>query len=259
MQWLTQWWESLRWTLDRSVSTYGPEIDWMYYAVLAITGTIFLGVEASLIYFLFRYRHRAGRRAEFRHGNVTAEVVWTAAPFFIVLWIGFASRSVWKKVKDPHQFPAAGLELAVTARQFEWNVTYPGLDGRLGTDDDFTKRNQLHVPAGTPVLVHLASEDVIHSFFLPDFRLKQDAVPGMEIKVWFEATDTGEFTLACAELCGLGHYRMRASVTVHAAEDFRAWQQGEALAAAAQATTTAAATPVAGAAPAASSSVTQEP
>lgn len=223
MEWL--W----KWTLEPSVSTFGAEIDWMYYAILAITGVIFLGVELALIGFVIRYRHREGRKAEYIHGNVAAEVIWTVVPFFIVLWIGFASRNVWKQVKDPNEFPQPGLELKVAAKQFEWNVTYPGPDGRLGTGDDFVKRNQLHVPVGQPILVHLSSEDVIHSFFLPHFRLKQDAVPGMEIKVWFEATEPGDYPLACAELCGLGHYKMRASVTVHPAREFEQWQQSEAM------------------------------
>jgi cytochrome c oxidase subunit II len=95
------------------------------------------------------------------------------------------------------------LEVAVAAKQFEWNVTYPGPDGVLGTADDFTRRNQLHLPVGRVVHVHLTAEDVIHSFFLPEFRVKQDAVPGMRIPVWFEATRTGTFMLGCAELCGM--------------------------------------------------------
>src|SRR5439155_706922 len=81
-----------------------------------------------------------------------------------------------------------------------------------GTTDDFTVRNQLHVPVGRPIVVHLSSEDVIHSFFVPVFRVKQDAVPGMDIKAWFQATVPGQYELGCAELCGMGHYRMRAQV-----------------------------------------------
>ena len=224
MEWL--W----RWTLPPSASTYAGDIDWLYYVILGITGVIFFAVEIALVYFLIRYRHREGRKAEYVHGNMTAEVVWTIVPFLIVLWLGFASRNVWRQIKDPNEFPTPGLELRVTASQFEWNVTYPGADGLLGTSDDFERRNQLHMPVGTPVLVHLNAEDVLHSFFIPSFRIKQDAVPGMEIMVWFEATQTGEYTLACAELCGLGHYRMRGSVTVHTAEEFTQWQQTEAAA-----------------------------
>jgi cytochrome c oxidase subunit 2 len=131
---------------------------------------------------------------------------------------------VWLDIKQAERFPETALELAVHAKQFEWNVTYPGADGRLGSEDDFELRNQLHLPVSRPVRVRLTAEDVIHSFFLPNFRVKQDAVPGMEIPVWFEATDTGQFVLGCAELCGLGHYRMRGTVTVHNPEAYDTWQ-----------------------------------
>ena len=125
--------------------------------------------------------------------------------------------------------------MRVAAKQFEWNVTYPGPDGRLDTADDFTDRNHLNLPLDRAVRIELTSEDVIHSFFLPDFRVKQDAVPGMMIPVWFEATKAGEYDWACAELCGLGHYRMRATVTVHEAGGFERWQAEEAAGAAARA------------------------
>jgi cytochrome c oxidase subunit 2 len=111
----------------------------------------------------------------------------------------------------------------VVPRQFEWNITYPGPDRLLDSDDDFTIRNELHVPVDRPVVVRLSSEDVIHSFFIPAFRVKQDALPGRRINVWFEATDTGEFELACAELCGLGHYRMRGRVIVHPQDEYEQW------------------------------------
>jgi cytochrome c oxidase subunit 2 len=130
---------------------------------------------------------------------------------------------VWAQIKGRESAPAGSFPIAVHAKQFEWRVTYPGRDGLLGTADDFTGRNQLHVPVARPVLIKLTAEDVIHSFFVPAFRLKQDAVPGMEIPVWFRATVPGEYELGCAELCGLGHYRMRAAVTVHPASDFERW------------------------------------
>ena len=93
----------------------------------------------------------------------------------------------------------------------------------LGTADDFELRNQLHVVVNRPTVVMLRSEDVIHSFFVPAWRLKQDAVPGLGIRVWFQPTEVGQFELGCAELCGLGHYRMRAVVTVHTPEDYEQW------------------------------------
>lgn len=211
------------WGFPENVSTFGDRIDATYGAIFIATAIMFVIVEVMLIYFVIRYRHREGRRATPVHGNLKLEIVWTVVPFIGVMIIAAMSASVWLDIKQAGRFPAHGLELGVHAKQFEWNITYPGPDGRLGTEDDFEKRNQLHIPVGRPVLVNLTAEDVIHSFFLPHFRVKQDAVPGMEIPVWFEATKTGEYVLGCAELCGLGHYRMRASVTVHSGEEFDAW------------------------------------
>ncbi len=154
-----------------------------------------------------------------------AEVIWTVTPFLVVLGIAFMSRGVWAEIRDPDRIPEDAMEIIMTASQFEWNATYPGADGQLETDDDFVARNVMHVPVNQPVRVTLRAEDVLHSFFLPDLRVKQDAVPGMEIPVWFEATETGEYPLACAELCGLGHYRMGATLIVDTQADYDAWIQ----------------------------------
>jgi cytochrome c oxidase subunit 2 len=216
--------------LPVNVSTYGGEIDSIFYLILWITGIVFVLVEATLVWFAFRYRHRDGRKAEHIHGSLRVEVIWTVIPFLIVIGLGAISFGPWSRLKNPDRFPAPGLEVSIRAKQFEWQVTYPGADGRLGTEDDFEKRNQLHVPVGQPVLVHLSSEDVIHSFFLPHFRLKQDVVPGMDLSAWFEAIATGEYPLACAELCGTGHTRMMGTVTVHTAPGFEAWLSAEAAA-----------------------------
>lgn len=213
--------------LPESVSTFGGEIDFLFYVILWITGAIFLLVEGTLLWFAFRYRHREGRKAAHIHGNWKVEAVWTAIPFVIVIALGAMSFGSWSRIKNPERFPQPGLEVAVMASQFEWQITYPGPDGELGTDDDFAKRNQLHVPVGQPVVVHLTAEDVIHSFFLPHMRVKQDAVPGMDQTLWFEATEPGTYELACAELCGTGHTRMKGSVTVHTAEAFEAWNRAE--------------------------------
>lgn len=212
--------------LPESVSTFGGDMDRIFYVILWITGIIFVLVEVTLLWFAFRYRHREGRKAEHIHGNWKIEVVWTAVPFLIVMVLGAMSWGPWQRVKNTTNFATAPLELNVHASQFEWAVTYPGPDGRLDTEDDFQRRNQLHVPANRPVVVHLSSEDVIHSFFLPEFRVKQDVVPGMDLSAWFEATEPGEYTLACAELCGTGHTRMMGSVTVYTPEEFDAWHRG---------------------------------
>ncbi|HET9985492.1 MAG TPA: cytochrome c oxidase subunit II [Longimicrobiales bacterium] len=218
---MERWWMPL----PEDVSTFGPRIDSLFFVILWITGIVFILVEVLLVYYLVKYRAREGRRAIFSHGNKRLEIIWTTATFAIVFFLGLASRPLWSDVKEPSRFPRSGLALNVTAKQFEWHVTYPGPDGRLGTADDFEKRNELDIPMGVPIHVTLRAEDVIHSFFLPQFRLKQDAVPGMEIPAWFQATKTGEYVLGCAELCGLGHYRMRGRVIVRSPEDFQQWLQ----------------------------------
>jgi len=219
------------WRLPDTISTFGADIDRLFHAIVIITGIVFVLVEVTLVVFLVKYRHREGRRSEYSHGNTKLEIGWTSATALIVLILGMVSWGLWQRIKNPAFFPEPGLQLEITAKQFEWNVKYPGADGQLDTDDDFTVRNQLHVPANVPVQIRLQAEDVIHSFFVPELRLKQDAVPGMEIPMWFEATTAGNYVVGCAELCGLGHYRMRGSMTVHEPADFESWQQSRIAAA----------------------------
>ena len=217
----------MSWMLPESISTFGPDVDRLYYMILWVTGAIFVVTEALLIYFVIKYRHREGRKAEYIHGSTKAEIVWTVTPFIIVLALAFYSRGVWNTMKNPASVPAGALEYIVEARQFEWNVIYAGPDGALGTGDDITTLNAMHVPVDQPVNITLTADDVLHSFFLPDLRVKQDAVPGMEITVWFEATETGTYPIGCAELCGTGHTTMGGILTVHAAGDFDTWVQSQ--------------------------------
>jgi len=213
----------LKW-LPEGVSTYGSEIDWIFQWIYYVTAVSMVLVLAAMAWFLFKYRAQAGRRATYSHGNTTLEIIWTIVPALVFVMIGFMSRSVWSTVR--YDMPPTDVWVKVTASQFNWLVTYPGLDGKFGTGDDFSQENMMHVPVGRPVRVVLASKDVIHSFFLPNFRLKQDAVPGREIEVWFQATkvntDPG-YEMPCAELCGFGHSNMKGYLKVHSAEEFAAW------------------------------------
>jgi cytochrome c oxidase subunit 2 len=184
---------NLSWLMPESVSTFGQDLDNLYYVILWITGIVFVVTESVLVYFMIKYRHKEGRKATYIEGSSKAEWIWTSATAVIVM------------------------------AQYEWNAAYAGPDGKLGTSDDIMSRNQVHVPVDQPVIVNLQSEDVIHSFFLPQLRVKHDAVPGRVWPIWFEATQTGEFPLACAELCGLGHYRMGGTLIVHSKEDFDSW------------------------------------
>ena len=211
----------LSWWLPPNVSTYGGDVDRLFYLIFYITGIAWVLVQVVMLIFLWLYRHKEGRRAEYSHGNTTLEIIWTIVPALILVILGFISRSTWAAIRYTH--PPSDTIVQITAKQFNWEVLYPGPDGKFDTDDDKMIENDLHVPVGKVVRVRLTSKDVIHSFFVPVFRLKQDAVPGRVIEVWFEATTPGVYELPCAELCGFGHSGMLGHVTVQTPGDYQAW------------------------------------
>ena len=236
----------MHWWLPPQGSTFAAPIDNMFVWILVITGITFVLVEAGLIWFIFAYRERPGRKAFYTHGSTKAEIIWTAIPAVTMVILGIASNGLWVKIKGRHSVPANAYTIGIHAKQFEWWFSYPGADGKLGpvsaknvskenptgvdredpsSLDDIVVRNQMHIPVGRPVVAIMNAEDVIHSFFVPEFRVRQDIVPGTEIKSWFEATVPGKYELGCSQLCGLGHYKMRAQVTVDTQEDFDAWLQ----------------------------------
>jgi cytochrome c oxidase subunit 2 len=211
----------LNWWLPENVSTFGAEIDWLFHLIYAITAITGLLVFVALIAFLVIYRDRPGRRARYTHGNTTLEIVWTVVPALILVVLTFLSVPAWSKIKMSQ--PPTDFVVLVNAKQFNWQVYYPGPDGKFGTDDDKKFLDEMHVPVNKPIRVILKSQDVIHSFFVPSFRIKQDAVPGREIAAWFDATKPGKYEWPCAELCGFGHSGMKGWVYVHTAEDYAKW------------------------------------
>lgn len=200
----------------KNISTFGDEIDYVFFLIFWIVGIGFILGEGAIFYFLFRYRRREGRRAIFVSGDTMKQALWILIPGMLVMfldfWIDFAGAKAYDEVKG--EMPPSEYDVRITAKQFNWIATYPGHDGIFGTDDDYTEENNLHVPVNKVVRVTLESEDVIHSFFVPVLRLKQDVVPGRKIPAWFKATETGQYEIACAELCGYGHYTMRAFLHV---------------------------------------------
>jgi cytochrome c oxidase subunit 2 len=207
--------------LPEDVSTYGAEIDSLFYIIYYITGAAFILVTLLMIAFLIMYRQREGRRATYTHGNTALEITWTVIPAVILIVLSFMSVSTWGKVKT--HAPQSDFEVQVTAKQFNWEILYPGPDKKFGTEDDFRVDNDMHVPVNKVIRIVLKSSDVIHSFFLPNLRLKQDAVPGRDILAWFEATKPGKYELPCAELCGFGHSGMRGWLYVDTPEEYEKW------------------------------------
>lgn len=211
--------------LPQNISTFGADIDGLIYLIYAITGFFFLVMEGYLVYAVVRYRRRDGAKASYLTGETWREMRWVVALVVAVtildFVIDFRGADVWAKVKQ--DMPAAGVHVRVEAQQFAWTFVHPGSDGRLNTADDLSVPRVLHVPVNVKIRVTLTSKDVIHSFCIPEARLKQDIMPGREIDAWFEATRTGTFSVVCAELCGLGHTKMLGVLEVHDAAGYERW------------------------------------
>jgi cytochrome c oxidase subunit II len=220
------------------------DIDRAIGTSLAVTGAVFIGTNLLLGLFAWMYQDRPGARAAYWHDNPRLEWTWTLVTAGIMAVFLFSALGLWAQVhRDP---PPDALVVEVTGQQFAWNVRYPGPDGIFGrtdvrlvdpslanfigldrsdpsaVDDVVLPQNQLFLVEGRAARVRLRSLDVIHSFFVPQFRVKQDALPGMTIETWFTPEKAGDFEIACAEHCGLGHYRMRGQVHVVPAADFEA-------------------------------------
>jgi len=256
--------ETSVWWLPRNVNMFGHAIDFIFYVILVLTGVTFIGVFSVLAYFLVKYRARPGVPAIHSHGNNTLEVVWTTIPVFIFLGLAIYGNEEWSRMRRKTP-PADALPVAVVGEQFGWNVRYPGPDGKLakmdakkvskenpfGVDsadpaglDDFTAYNDLVFPVNRPIRLYLGSKDVIHAFYVPEFRLYQDMVPGRVYDfVWLKAEATGKFQLACNQLCGQGHYKMFGKLSVVPVAEYESWAKGKAPAPAVTATSSSA-TPV---------------
>lgn len=203
------------------ISTFGPSIDAIFLLIFWITMVTWVLVTVTMVVFLVKYRTRPGRKAEYIEGNSRLEITWTTATTVILVALALLSRSTWADIKE--NGPPGDFFYKVTAKQFNWEITYPGPDGKIDTKDDVTIENEFHVPVNKVIRIELESKDVIHSFFVPNMRLKQDAVPGRTIQVWFQATEPGQYEIPCAELCGFGHSGMKGNLTVQSQEDYDKW------------------------------------
>jgi cytochrome c oxidase subunit 2 len=243
--------------LPVAASTHAAEIDQMIVLVHWLMAVLFVGWGAFFLFALVRFRRRANPKADYAgaKGKIAKSTEIAVAIVEVVLLVVYAIPSWATRVKA---FPSESeaVVVRVTGEQFAWNVHYPGPDGKFGrTDvklvsadnplgldksdpnakDDLTTINQLNIPVDRPILVHLSTKDVIHSFGLYEMRVKQDAIPGMDIPVWFIPSVTTEdmrkrlgksdfdYEITCSQLCGLGHFRMRGFVTVQSQADFQKW------------------------------------
>ena len=221
------------WWFPEQRSTFAADIDDLFNIILWMVGITFVGTEVLLAWCVWRFGKKDASKSTFSHGNHTLEMVWTAVPAVLLLFIAFSQMGVWAQVKMEEGFPKDGpytVERPIAelyASQFDWRARYPDEEGNFNGEDIVESAFEFVVPANTKVVFNLKSRDVLHSFFVPVFRLKQDAVPGMTIPVWFEATEPGEYDLICAELCGWGHYKMAGRMIVLAPDDYDAWLAGE--------------------------------
>jgi cytochrome c oxidase subunit 2 len=232
--------------LPRLASAHGGQIDQLIGVIHIIMFVLFIGWGAFFAFILMKFRKGAHPKADYTgvKSHFSSYIEGAVAVVEVILLVGF-SIPLWAKVVVSTPSEAESTVVRVVAQQFQWNCHYAGPDGKFGrvavdlmddqtnpvgldredpaAKDDVWTINQLHLPVDKPALIYLSTKDVIHSFFLPEMRVKQDAIPGMRIPVSWTPTVTGEYEIACAQLCGLGHYRMRGYMTIHTPEAYQAW------------------------------------
>lgn len=236
------------WWFPPAISELAKAVDRQFDRTLVITGIVFFLAQLGLGYVLVRYRDRGGR-ARYSHGNNVLEILWTTVTAVAFLSLGVAAERAWASLHFQGAAPGA-VQVEITAKQFAWNFRYPGADGKFGRTDpalvndaggnpvgldttdpaaqDDIVTPTMAVPVNQEVEVILRSTDVTHSFFVRELRFKQDAVPGMVIRLHFQAETVGTYEVACAELCGLGHHRMRTTLQVLPPAEFAAWLREQA-------------------------------
>jgi len=236
-------------------SEHGVVTDDMFWVTMWVTGFAFIITHVLLFYYAFRYRYRKDAKVAFYPDNSKLELIWTAVPAVVLTMLVLYGLNVWTDITSKAPDEAEVVE--VMGMQFAWKTRYPGADNQLGnydykkidasnmfgmdlsdknSFDDFTPR-EIHLPKGKPVLFKIRARDVLHSVYVPAFRLKMDAVPGMPTQFWFVPTkstadmreETGNpnynYELACAEICGDGHFTMRMIIVVDEPADYEKWKK----------------------------------
>jgi cytochrome c oxidase subunit 2 len=213
-------------------SVHGHLVDGIFRYLCVTTAACFVVAVAVLLAAIVFHRERGGRRrAHYTRGDGRA-AGWLTALVAATIFFGIDAVALRRSADDlrahfwrfPDADPAA-LRVEVTAQQWAWTFRYAGADGRFDTADDIVTLNELHIPVATPIYLKLRSKDVVHSFYLPNFRTKIDAVPGSTTRLWFQARAAGQYEIACAQHCGVSHYKMRAQLYATDADDYRRWSE----------------------------------
>jgi cytochrome c oxidase subunit II len=209
-------------------SSEAGKVDTLFNIMLAIATVIFLIVEVGIVLSIILFRKRKGDETDGPpdHGNTALEVTWTAIPAVIVFVLTIYSYQVFSDMRAPRNNETV---IGVLGQQFQWSFTYPyePFTDLTAEQNDVAKSNmvsnELHLPSERPVVVEITARDVMHSFYVPEFRVKQDAIPGKVTEVRFTPTEKGQYNVVCTELCGQGHANMHAPVVVQDATEYDAW------------------------------------
>jgi cytochrome c oxidase subunit 2 len=237
------------WGLPVQASTYASKIDHTLMILHAAMVIIFVIWGFYMTYCLLRYRSKKSPTGAYSHHTPLSSYIPDIIILLFDMWLVFIiGIPLWAHIKEDLPKPENATVVRIVSEQFTWTMHYPGPDGKFGAvksalmnadnplgldekdpnaKDDFFSVNALYAPLGKPILIDLTSKDVIHSLFIPEFRIKQDAVPGMKVPVWVEPTQTGQFEIGCAQLCGTGHYKMRGDVFIQTPENYQTWVESK--------------------------------
>lgn len=218
--------------LPRDASAHGHRIDWLINVTNILTAALFLVMAGWILYAGIRHNAKnQAHTAKYDHGSSRRSIMlalsMAGAVFLVVdgnlfvnstMDLHYVFQNYEKIEKDPN-----AIRIEINAHQWAWDFRYAGPDGKFNTKDDIISLNDMRVPVGVPILLQVASTDVLHSFNLPNFRTKVDAVPGTINRLWFEAKQTGEFNIGCAQHCGTNHYKMKGYIRVLSQEDYAKW------------------------------------
>lgn len=220
--------------LPESIGPRTAGIDYLFNMIHVILGVVFAGTGLVLAFCLYRFRSTNRSTASYRSNVIWLELLWTAIPAAILVFLALHQLPFWQANKEKHPaFLAAGDDpsyvedptVRVIAYQFGWRFIYPGFDGQLDTRDDFVSENLLVLPSNEEIVLELRSEDVIHSFAINKLRLKQDIVPGLSPRIWFTINRDGDWEINCMELCGWGHFRMSSRLRTMSKSAYDTWIQ----------------------------------